>query len=230
MADASALSPVDSSKLHERAYAELRRALMRGALKPGQVVTIRGLAEALGTSVMPIRDAVRQLLAVGALEALPRRAIRVPALAETRFGELWALRGILEGEACALAAERIGPAEIKVLEKVHAEVLASAERQDFEALLTENHRFFFTVFQASRSELLVSFIETLWILSGPHYNLALTPDLRVVFNFVRRGLKNHEQLIAALAAGDSEMARLVRQKDLLELATFLRTRLDFTAA
>ena len=222
------LMPVDGSMLHERAYEQLRQMLMAGDLRPGEVVTIKALADTLGTSLMPIRDAVRQLLAIGALETTAGRAIRVPELTLSRFEELWSLRCQLEGEASARAAERITGAEIADLETMDAELGRLAEAESFEQLFAANHRFFAGVYRVSRSPLLVSFVETLWVLSGPHYNGLRGPDIREIFAWVRASLDDHEDLIAALKARDGDAARRARQKILLDLADVLRPRMNFS--
>src|SRR5258708_29727643 len=66
--------------LAQRAHRELRAALMRGDFLPGTALTLRGLAERLGTSIMPVREAVSRLAAEQALELQPNRAIVGPEL------------------------------------------------------------------------------------------------------------------------------------------------------
>ena len=65
-------------------------------MEPGQRFTLRGLAAAIGTSAMPVREAVTRLAAEQALEVLPNRAIRVPLMTRERFLELRTIRLQLE--------------------------------------------------------------------------------------------------------------------------------------
>ena len=67
---------------------ELRTALSQGQLAPGHSVTLRGLAEMLDVSPMPVRDAVRRLVAEGALVKLSNRRIAVPAVTRETFDEI----------------------------------------------------------------------------------------------------------------------------------------------
>ena len=76
----------DSEPLNGRVYARLRAQLMSGVFEPGQVVSIRGLAERLGTSTMPVREALHRLIADNALEARANRTIVVPVV--TRVGAI----------------------------------------------------------------------------------------------------------------------------------------------
>src|SRR5579863_5105990 len=71
--------------LHLRVYQELRRALIAGVFLPGQPVTLRQLVKSLGTSIMPVRDAVGRLIAAGALEMLPNRSVIVPLMTRRKF-------------------------------------------------------------------------------------------------------------------------------------------------
>src|SRR5262245_23351728 len=78
--------------VQDRVYAELRRWLMVGRFLPGESITLRNLAAELGVSPMPVRAALRHLIAEGGFEMLPNRAVRVPHMTRERLLELLALR------------------------------------------------------------------------------------------------------------------------------------------
>src|SRR5690606_3542247 len=80
--------PIDRESLSRRVYRDLRDMLISGQLQPGERLTLDGVAKALGTSHMPVREAMRQLAAERVLEALPNRALRVPVMTRARFREL----------------------------------------------------------------------------------------------------------------------------------------------
>ena len=90
------LQPVEASNLHSKVYAQLRGNLMSGRFLPGQTLTLRTLAAALGTSVMPARDAVLQLSGEHALER-SGRSVRVPVLTREQFADIQRMRIVLEG-------------------------------------------------------------------------------------------------------------------------------------
>ncbi|MET0749079.1 MAG: GntR family transcriptional regulator, partial [Rhizobium sp.] len=113
---AAQLAPVGRETVQDRVYSELRRALIGGLFEPSQVLTIRGLADALVTSTMPVREALGRLITEKALEALPNRSVRVPPITLERIDDLLRARTLIEGEAIALAAERMGPKDIAVIE------------------------------------------------------------------------------------------------------------------
>ena len=80
------LKPIESDHLWQRAYLELRTALADGRYHPGERVRLRDLAEELGTSVTPVREAVLQLVNDGALELRSPRDIRVRSISATTSG------------------------------------------------------------------------------------------------------------------------------------------------
>ena len=71
------LAPIDVTTVQERVYQSLRLGLLRGEFLPGEQVSIRGLAEVLGTSAMPVREAVARLIAERAIEQTGPRTLRV---------------------------------------------------------------------------------------------------------------------------------------------------------
>src|SRR6266568_178134 len=91
--------------LQQRVYHALARGLMGGMFTPGEAVSLRTLAARLGTSAMPVREAVSRLIAERALVMLPNRSVIIPRMSRARFNELTKTRQILEGHvteaACA---------------------------------------------------------------------------------------------------------------------------------
>lgn len=128
-------TPAPRQTLHAQAYEQIKEALMKGVYRPGQKVTIRALAAAFGTSIMPVREALRRLAAEGALDILPNRTVRVPVLTKERLLEITSIRTRLEGLAAARAAMRMGEGEIQELERLQIEMAAASDRRDFQALL-----------------------------------------------------------------------------------------------
>src|SRR6218665_2863272 len=97
--------------LQEVIYGELRLALMKGRFDPGQAMTVHALAEAFGESTMPVREALRQLVAENGLSAQPNSTIQVPAVTEARLRDLCTARLALEGLATPIAFQHHTPTE-----------------------------------------------------------------------------------------------------------------------
>ncbi len=107
LADLSQIRKISHTTLSQRVYEDVRELLLAGQVRPGQKLTLKSLSEALGTSQMPVREAIRQLSAEGALEILPNRAVRVPLMTKDKFRELLKIRLALEGLAVEHAALNI---------------------------------------------------------------------------------------------------------------------------
>jgi DNA-binding GntR family transcriptional regulator len=162
--------------LHERVFDELRDAITGGRLQPGESLTLRGLAAEIGTSIMPIRDAVKQLVSAGALESAANRTVRVPPLTAIRFRDVTTIRQLLEARAVELAATRISDDETDALRRINEEMEVAEKKNNLRATFRLNREFHFRLYRASGNELLVGMIEKLWLLAGPYMSLSWNAD------------------------------------------------------
>lgn len=217
-----ALKPVERQTLNEQAYARLRHALISGRIEPGSTMTLRQLAEQLGTSLMPVREAITRLSAENALVVLPQRGIRIPALSEEESEDVWALRMQLEGEACAKAARLVNPAELRDIRALCAALRTAGEAGDLHTVLERNSDFQFAVYRAARSPMLLQMIEILRLKSVPHCTAAVRRLLRDRQDYYHDCWRNHEALVAALEAGDATRAKREKQADLRAFRAFVR--------
>lgn len=217
-----ALQPIAHATLNELAYARLKHALLSGRIEPGTTLTLRQLAEQLGTSVMPVREAVTRLSAENALLVLPKRGIRVPQLSADEAEDVWSLRVQLEGEACARAARLVSAAELARIRTLRDALRAAGEAGDLHAVLELNSDFQFAIYAAARSSTLLAMIEMLRLKSVPYCTAALRLMLRDRPDYFHQAWKNHEEVVAALAAGDGQRARRVKQVDLRAFRAFVR--------
>jgi len=92
---------------HERVYQSLRTMILFGDLRPGHAVTLLGIAEQLGVSITPVREAVRRLIAENALQFHGNRRISVPDMDQARLDELYDARLLLEPDLAAKAASSL---------------------------------------------------------------------------------------------------------------------------
>jgi DNA-binding GntR family transcriptional regulator len=198
---------------------------MAGLFKPGESVTLRGVADALGTSVMPVREAVRRLVSERALEMPSSRSIRVPLMSLSHFDELCACRMLLEGEAAFQAASRCDSALSTLLTDLDRQYSASAAHGDTAGLLATNQTFHFTIYRAGGSDLLFSMIETLWLQSGPYLNLLITSEDKGRDIHEKLGT-SHNDLLGALARQDGEAARAAIVADIRDAADLYRIRIE----
>lgn len=198
-----------------KVYQDLREMIMSGQLQPGERLTLVGMAAALGTSVMPVREAVNKLAADAALEILPNKSVRVPVLTRSGFKELVVVRLVVEGLAVETAAGRITAAQLVLLaelEQAFCREIALSE-PDVNQIIQINKQFHFTAYAAAQMPVLSSLIEGLWLRIGPVLNL----DLRNSRSRRRSDLPSvtaHRALLAAMRAGDGAAARIALALDI----------------
>jgi DNA-binding GntR family transcriptional regulator len=192
-----------------RRYAS--RQLCSGAWKPGERITIRALAQELGISTTPVREVLLQLVSSGCLELKQNTSFNVPAMSLNAYLETRRLRIMLEGEAAAVAAERVSDEEIDRLAAIHARVEIAESDQDIPGCLEYNRAFHLTLVEFSHMATLTNFVETLWLRSGPILN-ALFPRVQPW----QRGVYRHLDVLAGLRARDPEKARAAIQNDIIE--------------
>ena len=119
------LAPVASPSLSDAIYRQLCERLMRGQLKPEQRLKIRDLAQALGVSETPVREAIFQLVREGAVELKPRHYLRVRRLSLAQYMELREIRLQLEPLAAERALPAIDRAAIAELARSHRSLIAA---------------------------------------------------------------------------------------------------------
>src|ERR1700733_5969306 len=111
------LARITRETVQDRVYSVLRERLMRGGFEPGQKLKIAELATALGTSAMPVREALNRLAAERAIESMPNRSVRVPALSRECLQDLMETRFAVEGLAVARAAANMTEETLAQLKK-----------------------------------------------------------------------------------------------------------------
>src|SRR5262245_1822907 len=134
-------SAQERDTMRVRVYRALARGLMAGMFKPGEAVTLRTLAHRLGTSAMPVREAVSRLIAERALILLPNRSVIVPRMSRARFTELSETRQMLEGMVAEAACARATPALLRKLTEINDAMKAAVADDDFRAALSHNMAF-----------------------------------------------------------------------------------------
>jgi DNA-binding GntR family transcriptional regulator len=154
-------------------FQRLRSGLMAGAFKPGQVMSLRKLAEQFGTSPMPVREALARLVVVNALEETAGHSVCVPRPKPRRLAEIFEVRELLEGRAASEACRKCTPELIASLTHANKELLAAIAARNLQGCLSWNQRFHFTLYDGAESEVLMPLIESLWLQFGPTMYLSL---------------------------------------------------------
>ena len=172
------------------------------AFSSGEPITLRNLAHELGVSPMPVRAALRHLIAEGGIGMLPNRTMRVPHMTRERLMELLSLRRELEGLATAQACRNMTDKDLAQIEKIYASTMRALKAGDAtRALALGNQQFHFAIYALARSWVLMPMIEALWLRAGPFMHLAQgSPG-------VTWDGRHHVELLRALARRDAKAAR-----------------------
>jgi DNA-binding GntR family transcriptional regulator len=208
-------SPLDHS-LRKQVYDSLRDALTAGRFVPGQKLTFRFIAGTLGVSLTPVREAIRRLVAEGALEMQPSRSVRVPLMTKDKLLELRDIRLALEGLAVEKAAALATAAHVARLRRIVTELMTVRGRGDTAADRQKIREFHFALYAIANQPTLLQMIEGLWLRTGPYLNL-LYPD----FIASPRGPERRLRIIRAVESHDAAAARREMEADIGEALTYV---------
>jgi DNA-binding GntR family transcriptional regulator len=210
--------------LSERVYRHLAERLVAGRFAPGDKLSLRSVSEALGLSMMPVREAVSRLAAEGALEVLPKKAVTVPLMQAAQFRDITRVRIEIEGTAAAMACERADRTALAEIADREAafRALSHDASPDLAQAVAANQAFHFAVYRAAGSAELLAIIERLWLRVGPIINLDLreNPERLALGEAVRC----HATALAAIQAGDGAAARAAIADDIRGASDFILSR------
>ncbi|MFE2102320.1 MULTISPECIES: GntR family transcriptional regulator [unclassified Streptomyces] len=184
--------------VRERVLATLRQDIIAGRLGPGERLVERELAERFGVSRVPVREAIRALVAEGFVLFESARRTVVRRLTPTDVKELFELREALEVYAAGLAAARVTPESLAELRELLAEAATATTEGDGEAITDINTRFHDRILAMAGNSLLISVMEPVdgrlrWLTRQNEE----WPQL----------LSEHRELYEAIASGDPDRAR-----------------------
>ncbi|MFD0890442.1 GntR family transcriptional regulator [Streptosporangium algeriense] len=191
---------------HQYVLEQLRRAILTGKLAPGSPIRQDALAEQLGVSRVPLREALKILEGEGQVVYRARRGYIVAELAFEDFLEVYRIRQILEEEAARKAVSRITDEEIVRLEEAHAEVVAAGQAGEITAMAVANRRFHFTLFETAGMPRIRRFLSILWDATDVYRSLYYS-------EVVNRERVDHEHRGIIDAVRDRDADRLVRLLD-----------------
>lgn len=151
-----------SGRVGDQVFGAIHAAIINGELAAGDRLRIRDLAEELGTSVMPVREAIRRLEEMGLAEALPYRGAVVKGFTHTELLELYSTRRLLEVEATRLGAVEVTAADLARMQEEYDAMAAAVEADHALEYLDSDERFLTVVYRASGNSVLVELVQTLW--------------------------------------------------------------------
>ncbi len=195
------MRPIEPVLLHDRVYDALKAAVMAGHFIPGQRVVVREVAEQFETSPMPVREAIRRLIALRALVSAPNRTVHLPEFSPDTVRDLCRVRVGVEGMATEWAAANATPKLIEQLQKFQRREVDTHAKGDFAGMLEANRRFHFSIYEAAGSKVLLPCLEMFWLQIGPYFGILEGHPSQ------NRYHGDHARIIDYMKRGDGSRAR-----------------------
>ncbi|MBE9606079.1 GntR family transcriptional regulator [Acetobacteraceae bacterium H6797] len=192
----------DSLSLAERAYRHLREAIVKGQIQPGGHISERSLANALGISAQPVREALRRLESDGMVISLPRRGTVVAEFTEDRLSEMGHVRAALEGAASAIAAARASESDISGMLFQLRAMREATDAGDIEALARANEQFHALLHNSTGNVFLIRSLAALRAYDYVARRRALAGTPREP----SRAFREHCGILAAIRRRDASLA------------------------
>lgn len=208
--------------VQEQVYGQLRDALIAGAFEAGESFTIAALADRFQTSHMPVREALRRLAAENALHISTAGTAYVPRITHEELVDLTRARVVVEGTAAELAAARMGPADIALMEDLIARHEATGVSGETREMVEVNRAFHFHVYARAESPVLMSLIGNLWLRLGPYVRY-LSDQMGELLqtDYAHSIARHHVEMVAALRAGDPPAFRAAMERDIRSTSDLL---------
>ena len=196
----SGLKQINKDTLWDKAYFSLKSALLAGKFVPGERIILRKVAQDLGISLTPVRDAINRLAAENVLErggVGQGGGASVPLLNANEFDQLMSIRSSLEPLAAEAAAKNASKAEIDEISNMLDRMKNLAETGNLASYLDAHYKFHFGIYKLANQAILLQAIEGAWLRCAPTLNLALP-----AYNPGQKRHKHHLAALNALKKGD----------------------------
>jgi len=194
---------LDSYKpLRELVLDAIREAIINGTLKPRERLMEIQLADELGVSRTPIREALRKLELEGFIVMVPRKGAYVADISFKDIADIYEIRAALEGLAAGLAAERITDEELEEMERHLVEKADAISHQDMARLVEVDTKFHEAIYRSSRNERLLPIMNNLREQIQRFRATSLAYPGRM-----KRSLEEHRAIVEAIQARDAALAR-----------------------
>ncbi|MCF8475029.1 MAG: GntR family transcriptional regulator [Emcibacter sp.] len=200
----------DRKIAYETVYKSLYDSIITGRFKPGKPLTIRGLAEEMNVSPMPVRESIRHLVALGALEMQTTRRVAVSEMTEERYREIVKVRILLEPEISVRAMAHCNNALINKLKHIDNEIESALDKGDADCYSLKNWEFHFTLYRAANCPIMLRLIESIWLQFGPFMRIIVG---RLGTSYM---VDQHINAITALKNKDEKALREAIRQDIYD--------------
>ena len=199
------ISTLQRDTLDVQIYSALRSAIMSGNLTGGERLVQEEIAHRMGTSRIPVRDALKRLVADGLVRVDERGRHFVASFGLEDIFEIYSLRALLEPRAAAAAAYKLDRQALKEVEELVEAMEEAVRKQDADDFVELNRLFHMSIYEAAGQERLLRMIESLWLGRPPRTPIAIPGQMEA-------SATEHRAILKALQRKDAdEASRLVEQ-------------------
>jgi DNA-binding GntR family transcriptional regulator len=207
----------------DQVYEVLEDAILTGSLKSGSPLRVRDLASMVGTSVMPVREAIRRLEEAKLATRIPHKGAMVKTFTVAELIHIYDVRIILEVEATSLAAPNVSSKSLQAMEGGCNTMQTAVKEGRINTALDLDEEVLRTFYRASGNPVLVGMIEQLWLQCRPYKVIGATEALAKNDNTLWTPLP---ALVQALLAGDTTAATTITADSLASAMRRLKLRLE----
>lgn len=213
-------SPEDSARpesgeiksLRDSIFASLKQGILTGGLEPGHQLRLRDIAKQHSASMMPVREAIVALEAVGLVKQIPYRGAFVSRLTGERLRDFYKTRLVIEPGAIEISTPLLTAASFTTLRHLLNEIDKKSSKDNWPLVIDLDERFLMTIYRAAGSASLVEIIQTLWNRVTPYKHHLVMAQPAAAYEIVRY----NRQLLAALESRDARVATQVLKESLRE--------------
>ncbi|ACL74411.1 GntR family transcriptional regulator [Ruminiclostridium cellulolyticum] len=200
----------DYKPLREVIFNSLREAIIIGELRPGERLMEVQLAEKMGVSRTPVREAIRKLELEGLVDMIPRKGAHVAELSIKDIMDVLEVRASLDGLATSLAAERITDDELKELKHINSQFANYIEKENLNGSIKKDAEFHDIIYRASRNDKLISIINNLRE-QVQRFRVIYLKD----YNNSKNLIKEHNDIYEAVSSRSMENARNIAKTHII---------------
>lgn len=194
----------DKGHIRDSVFSILRNAILDKKLEPGQRLVERTIAEQMGISRTPVREAIHKLVLERLVTHMPRKGVVVSGFSKADIVEILVIRTSLEALICSIAAEKIKPRDLKRLESLAMQITDEHVKGNLKKSNQFNDKFHEVIYKASESPRVYDFLNTLHEYITKFTQVAYSKPGRPEEVWIE-----HNAIIDALRRHDSAEAEIV---------------------
>ncbi|MDC7225138.1 MAG: GntR family transcriptional regulator [Spirochaetales bacterium] len=202
------LDKIENKTLRQKVYEEFSESIINGGFLPGQKFSLKELAEKMGVSIMPVREALWQLESEKVVIIENNKRMFINTLNQSELKQLYKVRLFLETELAEKAFDKNDNNLISQLQEICDEMLT--KDTDPKAYLKLNKRFHFSIYRAADNPIYLDIVKNLWLREAPYFIIQnASHDYKVQ-------IERHFNILQAFTDGNKKELKKALKKDLIE--------------